>query len=105
MTLPATTTATTLRIPSRDDPGTMSCPVCRRGFTPVGRQAYCGTACRKTAFRRRHRQAGPADRSPSTNAPTAVNDCWASNAARTAAPSPAGSVSAACVRIVSSRWP
>jgi predicted RNA-binding Zn-ribbon protein involved in translation (DUF1610 family) len=55
------------RIPSRDDPGTttgpsgddpetMTCPVCRARFTPTGRQAYCSTACRKTAFRRRHRQ-------------------------------------------------
>jgi len=47
-------------IPSRDDPGTMTCPVCQRLFTPTGRQAYCSSACRKTAFRRRHQQAGPA---------------------------------------------
>ena len=40
--------------PSRDDRGTMPCPVCPRDFTPVGRQAYCSTRCRKTAFRRRH---------------------------------------------------
>jgi hypothetical protein len=26
---------------------------------PVGRQLYCSTACRKTAFRRRHQQPGP----------------------------------------------
>ena len=50
---------TTPQIPSRDDPGTTTCPVCRRVFTPTGRQAYCSTACRKTAFRRRH-QPGPA---------------------------------------------
>ena len=27
---------------------------------PIGRQAYCSTACRKTAFRRRPQQPGPA---------------------------------------------
>jgi len=43
---------TTPQIPSRDDHGTTTCPVCRRVFTPTGRQAYCSTACRKTAFRR-----------------------------------------------------
>ena len=48
------------RIPSRDDDGTMTCPVCRRGFTPTGQQVYCSTACRKTAFRRRHQQGGVA---------------------------------------------
>jgi predicted RNA-binding Zn-ribbon protein involved in translation (DUF1610 family) len=42
--------------PSRDDPGTMTCPVCQRRFSRTGRQAYCSTACRKTAFRRRHHQ-------------------------------------------------
>src|SRR5664279_1149302 len=47
------------RSPSRDDPGTTRCPVCRRCYTPVGRQLYCSTACRKTAFRRRHQQLGP----------------------------------------------
>jgi hypothetical protein len=40
--------------PSRDDPATMTCPVCQTHFTPNGRQRYCGTPCRKTAFRRRH---------------------------------------------------
>jgi len=40
--------------PSRDDPGTICCPVCQLSFTPAGRQAYCTTRCRKTAFRRRH---------------------------------------------------
>ncbi len=48
---------------SRDDHGTTTtpvprptrpCPVCTRPFTPTGRQAYCTSACRKTAFRRRH---------------------------------------------------
>ena len=48
------------RSPSRDDPGTTPCPACRRPFTPIGRQAYCSTACRKTAFRRRHQPGGVA---------------------------------------------
>jgi predicted RNA-binding Zn-ribbon protein involved in translation (DUF1610 family) len=52
-------TTTPDRSPSRDDHGTTPCPVCHRGFTPVGRQTYCSTACRKTAFRRRHHQPGP----------------------------------------------
>ena len=40
--------------PSRDDAGTITCPVCQQPFTPAGRQRYCGNRCRKTAFRRRH---------------------------------------------------
>jgi hypothetical protein len=40
--------------PSRDDPATTCCPACQARFTPVGRQRYCSTPCRKTAFRRRH---------------------------------------------------
>ena len=55
MTTPTTTTSPS---PSRDDHGTTRtparCPVCTAPFTPIGRQAYCTTACRKTAFRRRH---------------------------------------------------
>jgi hypothetical protein len=35
----------------------MACPICQAYFTPVGRQIYCNTACRKTAFRRRHQNA------------------------------------------------
>ena len=56
MTEPAPTDPT----PSRDDHGTTPCLVCQRPFAPIGRQTYCSTACRKTAFRRRHQQAGPA---------------------------------------------
>ena len=51
------------RSPWRDDSGTTaaitpagaprSCPVCAAGFTPVGRQGYCSSACRKRAFRAR----------------------------------------------------
>ena len=52
MTAPTTDPPT----PSRDDPGTTRCPVCEHRFTPTGRQTYCTTACRKTAFRRRHQQ-------------------------------------------------
>jgi hypothetical protein len=40
--------------PSRDDPATTRCPLCHACFTPTGRQRYCSTPCRKTAFRRRH---------------------------------------------------
>ena len=48
--------------PSGDDAGTITCPICQRPFTPAGRQQYCSTACRKTAWRRRHqdRPAPPA---------------------------------------------
>jgi hypothetical protein len=42
--------------PLRDDAGTTTCPVCRRVFTPTGRQTYCTSPCRKTAYRRRHQQ-------------------------------------------------
>ena len=47
--------------PLRDDPATTRCPACQARFTPTGRQRYCSTPCRKTAFRRRH-----------TNPPTTV---------------------------------
>jgi hypothetical protein len=42
--------------PLRDDPATTTCPVCHTSFIPApnGRQQYCSTPCRKTAFRRRH---------------------------------------------------
>jgi hypothetical protein len=43
-----------LPAPSRDDTGTITCPICQARFTPAGRQRYCSTACRKTAWRRRH---------------------------------------------------
>jgi hypothetical protein len=42
--------------PSRDDTGTTTCPTCGCRFTPTGRQTYCRSACRKTAYRRRHQQ-------------------------------------------------
>jgi hypothetical protein len=40
--------------PSRDDTGTATCPACGRRFAPTGRQIYCRSACRKSAYRRRH---------------------------------------------------
>ena len=64
---------TTPQIPSRDDHGTTTCPVCRRVFTPTGRQAYCSTACRKTAFRRRHQQPGSAVTIPGRPAPPGIH--------------------------------
>jgi len=42
--------------PPRDDHETTRCPVCRLRFTPAGRQLYCSSPCRKTAFRRRRQQ-------------------------------------------------
>ena len=59
MTVPAPTSTPPDPTPSRDDDGTTPCPVCHQSFAPVGRQTYCSTACRKTAFRRRHQQPGP----------------------------------------------
>jgi hypothetical protein len=43
-----------LPAPSRDDAGTITCPICQRPFTPAGRQQCCSTACRNTAWRRGH---------------------------------------------------
>src|SRR5664279_2263434 len=50
------------------------------------------------------RKSGAAAKSPSTNAPTAATDSWVNNAARPAAPSPAGSASAAHAQIVTGPW-
>ncbi len=38
--------------PVRDDTATMSCGVCGQPFTPSGRQRWCSTECRQTAWRR-----------------------------------------------------
>jgi hypothetical protein len=54
MTSTPTTPPAPAPAPSRDDNETTTCPVCRRRFTPTGRQTYCTSACRKTAHRRRH---------------------------------------------------
>jgi hypothetical protein len=79
---------------------TMTCPICQRRFTPVGRQKFCSDACRAAAYRRRVTPTGrpfaypkhsPDAPSPSTSAtaaalaPSANND--ANNAARSCAKS------------------
>ncbi|MGH8921271.1 MAG: hypothetical protein ACRD0H_23545 [Actinomycetes bacterium] len=46
--------------PSCHDSVTMACPVCQSFFTPVGRQRYCGDACRAAAYRRRRDAGRPA---------------------------------------------
>jgi len=46
-------------LPSRHDAVTMTCPVCQRPFTPVGRQRSCSDACRAAAYRRRRAAARP----------------------------------------------
>jgi hypothetical protein len=38
----------------------MTCPVCQRTFTPVGRQKFCSDACRAAAYRRRRDAGRPA---------------------------------------------
>src|SRR5205809_4648822 len=40
--------------PVRDDHATIACAVCRRSFVPEGRQRFCSTTCRQTAWRRLH---------------------------------------------------
>lgn len=40
--------------PVRDDPATIACALCRRSFVPQGRQRYCSTTCRQSAWRRLH---------------------------------------------------
>ena len=37
----------------RDDTATTACPVCGGAFAPEGRQRFCSTGCRQTAWRRR----------------------------------------------------
>lgn len=100
MTLPNSTPAA----PSRDDPGTTRCPVCDRRFTPAGRQTYCSTACRKTAFRRRHQHTAPAVTVPTARPRRQITvyecpDCGGrllgEQRCPTATPSPAASASAA----------
>jgi len=41
-------------IPLRDDGGTIRCPVCTTAFAPAGRQLFCSSVCRHTAWRRAH---------------------------------------------------
>lgn len=40
--------------PSGDDGATMTCPACRSSFTRSGRKRFCGDACRRLAWKRRH---------------------------------------------------
>jgi uncharacterized C2H2 Zn-finger protein len=40
-------------VPSRNDPETLTCPVCAAVFAPVGRQRYCSPACRQAGWRER----------------------------------------------------
>jgi hypothetical protein len=47
-------------VPSCHDTVTMTCPLCQRPFTPVGRQKYCSDACRSAAYRRRRDANRPA---------------------------------------------
>lgn len=42
------------KVPSRNDPETLACPVCTAVFAPVGRQRYCSPACRQAGWRARH---------------------------------------------------
>lgn len=37
----------------RDEAATKPCPVCAKTFEPEGRQRFCSTACRQSAWRRR----------------------------------------------------
>lgn len=39
----------------RDDTATMACPVCTESFEPAGRQRFCSTECRQSAWRRSRR--------------------------------------------------
>ncbi|MHB8449294.1 MAG: hypothetical protein ACYDAQ_02330 [Mycobacteriales bacterium] len=41
--------------PVRDDTATTDCPVCGQGFAVEGRQRFCSTGCRQTAWRRARR--------------------------------------------------
>jgi len=50
----ATHGAAQVAIPLGDDRGTILCPVCAASFTPTGRQLFCSSACRHTAWRRAH---------------------------------------------------
>ena len=69
MSLPAT--------PSRHDAVTMTCPVCRRAFSPVGRRKFCSDACRAAAYRARRGAARPLVVVPSgaRRVPLTVYEC------------------------------
>lgn len=46
--------------PSRNDSETTRCALCGTEFQPIGRQRFCGAACRQAAWRRRHPSQLPA---------------------------------------------
>jgi hypothetical protein len=45
--------------PSRHDPATIPCPICRTPFAPAGKRLYCSPACNAAAYRRRKHAAQP----------------------------------------------
>ena len=50
----ATPGASEVAIPLGDDGGTILCPACAAAFAPTGRQIFCSSVCRHTAWRRAH---------------------------------------------------
>jgi hypothetical protein len=62
-------------IGSRNDGGTTTAGVvCGRVFRRVGRQRFCSTACRQTAWRRRHPTSLPSI-PPRSPRPSTVYEC------------------------------
>lgn len=61
-------------LPPRDDNETTTrhrtCPTCTTPFTPIRRQAYCSSPCRKTAWRRRHQPKPPPPEVPAARSRT-----------------------------------
>jgi hypothetical protein len=55
----------------------MTCSLCQRPFTPIGRQRYCSDACRAAAYRRRRDAARPAISLPTAQPrrPLTVYEC------------------------------
>ena len=65
---------------SRNDDGTTTaCALCGRAFHRVGRQRFCGAACRQTAWRRRHPTPLPSI-PPRAPQPSTVYECPACKA-------------------------
>lgn len=65
------------KTPSCHDTVTMTCPLCQRPFTPVGRQKYCSDACRSAAYRRRRDNNPPAPAVPKARPrkPITIYEC------------------------------
>ena len=72
MTTPDQTRCGTTTTPVK---ATDRCPVCTCSFTPKGRQTYCASACRKTAFRRRRSNLTPSASRPGPHAATSWPRC------------------------------